>query len=36
MAAAFVIIIALSAMVGKKQQAFSPRPTAPLPAALIP
>jgi hypothetical protein len=34
--AAFVIIIALSAMERGQQHAFIPRPTARMPAALIP
>jgi hypothetical protein len=36
MAVAFVIVIALSAMVREQQHAFVPRPTARMPAALIP
>ena len=36
MVAAFAIVIALSAMVRGQQHAFVPRPTAPMPAALVP
>jgi|UPI00048498F9 hypothetical protein len=36
MAAAFVMMIAFSAMMGGRQQAFVPHPTASMPAPLIP
>jgi hypothetical protein len=36
MVAAFAIIIALSAMLRGQQHVFVSRPTAPMPAALIP